>query len=642
MSGSRPIFPKFSSTPVSTNHNVDTPGVQRTTRRKVSVACRVCQTRRTKCDGKRPQCGACIPRQSECGYTTRAGQSHLQARKQKMQELESDTSVMLDILCRLQTSSSKTASKLLQQLRSTRSGDIRKMVACITPSRNMSFTDNEPRRLSSATTLADGQHTPSLTRSQDLTGYSSIIGAPVGHNVSLKSMRAALDMFFACVGSLFYVLDQSELDRAMKNITTTPDLTFLELYNRPASLEITTRLSELAGVLAVGMLYLRTKAPEKAPSSEAATFYYTIGKHGLDSAINYSPLRAMKLCALFAFYNLSSHPSVALAYIGFGLSLAQDNGIDTDACSPDMSQELVDHKRTLQTLVHLKCWLSTSMDSVSESLSANLGLIAEKKVDEALLPLHELQHQVVKITMIRTTLPHDTCTSTLDSTVADHREDLSNYFKALPHWMSPSQLTAGGEHGMSKDLRSAVLYVHLFYTSAMMSLSRRLIAIHVPREPVGRIHILGESSQAIEEGFMAAQMAARVLDLILSEESAIDACWLCIHRFTAYTACIMIMYCTVQKALTGVDASQWSGDIELMSRCLRILSCCAQKDQLLTRLSTFATILQSHKQHRATTTLTKIPPLGDILFTVYSGTTELHILAKDLLGLMHQIPNLLS
>ncbi|PVH91520.1 hypothetical protein DM02DRAFT_704475 [Periconia macrospinosa] len=320
MSGSRPIFPKFSNTPASTNQNVGTPG----TRRKVSVACRVCQARRTKCDGKRPQCGACILRQSECGYTTRAGQSHLQARKQKMQELESDKSVMLDILCRLQTSSSKTASELLQQLRSTRSGDIRKVVTCIernradAPSREMLFngTDGESRRLSSATTLADGQQTPSLTRSQDLIGYSIMIGAPVGHNVSLKSIRAALDRFFACVGSLFYVLDQSELDRAMENITTTPKLTFLELYNRPANLEITKRLSELAGVLAVGMLYLRAKAPEKAPSSEAATFYYTIGKHGLDSVINYSPLRAMKLCALFAFYNLSLHPSVALAYIG--------------------------------------------------------------------------------------------------------------------------------------------------------------------------------------------------------------------------------------------------------------------------------------------------------------------------------------
>ncbi|CAI6336424.1 unnamed protein product [Periconia digitata] len=666
MTDGRPILPRlFHSPTAGADHVGYHPySAKLTSQRKVSVACRICQARRTKCDGARPQCGACTLRQSECGYTTKAGQSHSQARKQKMQELENDKRVMLTILCHLQTTSSDEAGGLLKQLRSIKTGDVDAMLASIGRDQTESFStdhsfssgidmddaDGLTRRLSSATTLTDYPQSPSSTRCQDATTCFGIVQVPPEHDLSIDTMRAALDLFFTCASSMSFVFDQLNVGRLVDNIASHAGPTFLGLYNKSVSLEATTELSELAGMLAVGILYMRAEASETAPSSDVASFYYSIGRQGLDSAIEYSPLRAMRLCALLAFYNLSLHPSVASAYIGLGLNLAHDNGVDTSLCSSDISHESVKNKQMLRTLVHLQCWLSASMDFVPESLYNSLVLMTEQTIDDkAQSPWKALQHQVVKITIIKQNILHGSVATSLEPTAAHYREKLSSYRKDLPHWMSLNQLIADGEKGMSKDPHGAVLYLHLFYMSTMMSLSRRLLAAHISKQSAGNFDSPMESRLAVEEGFMAAQMTARVLDLMHSEGSVIDACWLCIHRYTAYTACIMITYCAVQKALNGLDVTK---DVELILRCLRILSCCAQKDELsgvlLLPLSKFTTVLQAHEKHWAAeeilktvninraTEIAKDISLGDLLLTPHSGTTELHAVSRDLLSLMHR------
>ncbi|KAH7080265.1 hypothetical protein BKA63DRAFT_239519 [Paraphoma chrysanthemicola] len=38
-------------------------------RHRITMACAACRSRKTKCDGDRPQCQECISRDSECHYT---------------------------------------------------------------------------------------------------------------------------------------------------------------------------------------------------------------------------------------------------------------------------------------------------------------------------------------------------------------------------------------------------------------------------------------------------------------------------------------------------------------------------------------------------------------------------------------------
>lgn len=233
---------------------------------------------------------------------------------------------------------------------------------------------------------------------------------------------------------------------------------------------------------------------------------------------------------------------------GLGITLARDNGVETGRCSPDGSPESTAQRQTLRALVYLqwsviparfaddtnvfRSWLSASMDFVPDSVIPSLELLAHRKVDRDESPsLHALHHHVVKITLIKRDILHGTTANVLEPTVAEHRKKLNAYYQDLPPWMNLGQLHPDMESGTPKELRGSVLYVHLFYMSTMMALSRRLIVAHVPKEPLvgGTLRIARESRQAIEEGFMAAQMTVRVLDLILPEGTAVDACWLCMY-----------------------------------------------------------------------------------------------------------------
>jgi hypothetical protein len=106
---------------------------------------------------------------------------------------------------------------------------------------------------------------------------------------------------------------------------------------------------------------------------------------------------------------------------------------------------------------------------------------------------------------------------------------MSAYHKSMPSWMSLNYLLTQDQDSPTSALRGVIFYVHLFYVSGMMLLSRRFVIAHIPLDSTDRIDIPWESSQAIQEGFMAAKTNARVLDLMLTEGSVVQTCWLCMY-----------------------------------------------------------------------------------------------------------------
>jgi hypothetical protein len=281
---------------------------------------------------------------------------------------------MFEILWHLQTKSPEESSDLLQHLRSVQGGDIGAMLNYVPDGRSQPWTppkdetDNMP---GSSAEVLDYPQSPYL-QSAGTDETICFVGAPAGHDLSIQGARAALDMFFLCVGSLFYVFDKPDVDLTVESITAFADLTLADLVSKSESLKTKTLAAELAGMIAMGIVHLNLKMPEVAPAMEVADFYYTVARHGLDSAIRYDPLRAMKLCVLLAFYNITVHATVALAYIGMctqssslnwtivdtdtelGISLARNHGINSKQDSSGMSSEFIEHKRTFQTLVHLQ------------------------------------------------------------------------------------------------------------------------------------------------------------------------------------------------------------------------------------------------------------------------------------------------
>ena len=94
----------------------------------------------------------------------------------------------------------------------------------------------------------------------------------------------------------------------------------------------------------------------------------------------------------------------------------------------------------------------------------------------------------------------------------------------------------------------------------------------------------------------------------------------------------MIAYYAAQKALHGLSCAT---DIELLSKCIRVLTYCAEKDILAGKFrNTLSDHLRTLREDKSGSTVAYVP-MADVLFTLHQGTTNLHHAARDLLCLIH-------
>jgi hypothetical protein len=136
-----------------------------------------------------------------------------------------------------------------------------------------------------------------------------------------------------------------------------------------------------------------------------------------------------------------------------------------------------------------------------------------------------VQTEMVKITVMKAKIIrriHDNSVVD-DGVIAEFRGELRGIHNDIPDWMSMKVLT---DEKRSFPLRRVVMYVHLFYLSAMQLLHRRVmkdVTIHQTSAHNGR----ESARQAVIEGVIAAKMAAKILGLMTSEGTIDTLCWLC-------------------------------------------------------------------------------------------------------------------
>jgi hypothetical protein len=140
-----------------------------------------------------------------------------------------------------------------------------------------------------------------------------------------------------------------------------------------------------------------------------------------------------------------------------------------------------------------------------------------------------IRRECVKVTIIKAwTLHRIPVTAPIpEDTISDFRTQLSTFHSQLPEWMSLGWLIASKESPLMVQFRPLIFYVHLFYLSAMMLLSRRLVIAYISPDMTGKIQLPTEAHMAINEGFLAAHTNAKVLDAMLSEGKIVQVCWLC-------------------------------------------------------------------------------------------------------------------
>jgi hypothetical protein len=104
---------------------------------------------------------------------------------------------------------------------------------------------------------------------------------------------------------------------------------------------------------------------------------------------------------------------------------------------------------------------------------------------------------------------------------------LQEFHNQLPSWMSLGQLIANPDNDLMTKFRPVIFYVHLFYLSAMMLLARRLMVAHIALNASGKVSLPSVTLRAIQDGFLAAQNNAQVLESMLSDGQIVQVCWLC-------------------------------------------------------------------------------------------------------------------
>ncbi|KAB8337010.1 hypothetical protein FH972_021314 [Carpinus fangiana] len=82
------------------------------------VACVPCRRRKTKCDGKRPSCGQCASRDSQCQYDMTDDQRKLTYLRDNVEHLQEKSSVLEGLLFTVQTANEEEAVEIFRRLRS--------------------------------------------------------------------------------------------------------------------------------------------------------------------------------------------------------------------------------------------------------------------------------------------------------------------------------------------------------------------------------------------------------------------------------------------------------------------------------------------------------------------------------------------
>ncbi|KAI4705424.1 hypothetical protein J4E81_000306 [Alternaria sp. BMP 2799] len=150
----------------------------------------------------------------------------------------------------------------------------------------------------------------------EVTGITLL--APNHENASVSNVHGPLEMFFNCVGALFYIMNRNDVQACIEAIKASgnENMPLGHMFSNGSTIELRTYAAEIAGMASIGVVHSQLADPTKAPPPELADYFYAVAKHGLDSAILHDPLRAMNVCALLGMYNIVVKATVALAYIG--------------------------------------------------------------------------------------------------------------------------------------------------------------------------------------------------------------------------------------------------------------------------------------------------------------------------------------
>ncbi|KAH7123287.1 nitrate assimilation regulatory protein nirA [Dactylonectria estremocensis] len=503
-------------------------------------ACEDCRRAKTKCDEKRPKCGTCIGRNRPCGYKGEDEQVLASAAKSRLESLE-------QLFTNLRTCPPDQADQLVQRIRMT--GD---------PADIM----NAPA------TAGTVRPNPSpVYGGGDLSSTSADLQLP-----DAKITVQALDSFFSCSGKLFHVFIKDRISEYYAEISAAEGVL-------PENLK--AKACCVMAVAAVGAQYL----PDRFSRKEEARFY-NYAKQSFEAVIEQQPIYAVKVCTLLAQYNILGKSLVALAYVEIGLSMSRMFGLGQRAVQPNTTVQFDrnDMRKTWRTLVFFSSWLSSTLGYISgNDAISEREILTEMRADDRSDISEVVQTEMAKICILKADILRmqvafkELTIPAMQSIL----KDLQNWHRELPEAM---RVEASGNTNHTVETRRSIMHVHLLYLGAIMLLYRRVASQFLqsyaltPYQKTLPIPLHGLVAEHSAEAVLSAGTSARIIKLLLDDDSIFKRCWLVI--FQAYTSGAILLHAAIQKMLHNFKPMSWQEDMERVEDCLASLEYCGSLDRV--------------------------------------------------------------
>ncbi|KAK7992683.1 ankyrin repeat protein [Apiospora saccharicola] len=434
---------------------------------------------------------------------------------------------------------------------------------------------NELTGISDVRELLRGQRAGPVAVASTITSTSTFTSFAAGPPSTLRRspdsdvLNRAIASFFDCSATLFHVFTQEQIADYQK-------ARFSAVTSEESRNQATCVVSAVA---AVGLQYL----PEGADFSLEQSLYAT-SRHYYDLLLEFNPLEAMKVCALFVLYNIFARSTVALAYIEVGLSLCHQFGIDKPPSSYQGNPEQwAEYRGTWRTLLFFSGWLASSLGYVSGDDTVIRALpLSEIELGNPTDITQVAQNELVKISLLKLRIirMQEAFGEHSVLSLASTRSDLQTWYSNLPQALSLASLS---QDYLPSYVRKMVYNVQLLYLCATMLLYRRA-ASHIVRlirgaQTISLEHQQDELLTYIAEGRDAARHSATLLGMFFAERAFCKRCWLVIYQ--AYTTCLVLLFSGVQShADDAPSEAQQQADLEKARQCLEILEWCGSLDHV--------------------------------------------------------------
>ncbi|KAK8174600.1 hypothetical protein BC567DRAFT_228551 [Phyllosticta citribraziliensis] len=371
----RPILPSNESASKGPEDSAAGRGIQPRARRSrqgtlVVAACGACRQRKSKCDGRRPQCQPCNNKDTECVYDTPPNETRTGALKAKNEELQQEVTSMKKVLDMLRSRPTTEAEDLFKRLRAGDNFQSLSVLAAAdqpggpalghaaeedeTPGEMDLDDDFSP--VSMDAELAGAEFTLATDDTKQLPAVRPI---PPLRLPDAQECKRAVIAFFKYSGSLFHVFTlQQGIDD------------YNQVYGE-GSEPSRVALCELFSIAAIGSQYL---TPDIRP--DTCDMFFNLARLYFEDIIYESPLNGMRVSALLGMWHIMSKDPIALNFVETGIRLAEKECIAGEIRPMELDEvSWVDYKRVFNTLLFLeRCENQESIPAPTCALLCSVSL----------------------------------------------------------------------------------------------------------------------------------------------------------------------------------------------------------------------------------------------------------------------------